>query len=74
MSESYQDLQKQLDALNRTIRSGVLMMVVDGITTQYQSISQMQKIATELENRIAACKGQIPTKPRYSTIDLSRGV
>ena len=74
MSESLQELEQQLETLNATIRSGVLMMVVDGITTQYQSITQMKKVATELENKIATCKGQVPAKPRYSTIDLSRGV
>ena len=74
MAESLAQLESDLENLNKAIRAGIMMVQIGGQMTQFQSIKQMQTVASDLDRRIAQCKGIAPQKPRVSSINMGRGV
>lgn len=74
MADTLKQLETDLENLNAAIRSGVLMAMVGGQQIMYQSMQNMQVVASDLERRIAECKGIASQKPRVSSIDMSGGV
>ena len=74
MSDDLYEMEVDLANLNRAIRSGILSITVGGQTTMFQSIAQMQRVASDLERQIAECKGIASKKPRISSVRMDRGV
>lgn len=74
MSDSIEDLEEQLVHLRRAIASGILSVQIKGQLTMYQSTANMQRAANDLERRINELRGTPVSRPRFSNINLSRGV
>lgn len=72
--ENIQQMEEDLANIRSHIRAGITTVVVGGQTTVFASINNMRSVESELEEKIAKCKGQTPSRPRVSSINLSRGV
>ena len=57
--------QSDLDALDARIATGELSWTVDGRSTQYRSLAEMQKVRAFIAAQLAASAGTQTTSPRY---------
>lgn len=65
MALTAEQLQARIDALRKAVDSGVLMVRHGDESTQFRSLSEMEKILARLEGELAAANGTPKTRVRY---------
>jgi len=63
-------LRQRRDALEAAIASGVTSISVDGQSTQFASLQELQRVLNRINDEIAACTGQNKRRPAVATVYL----
>jgi len=63
-------LRQRREALEAAIASGVTSISVDGQSTSFASLSDLQRVLNRINNEIAECTGQNKKRPRAAQVWL----
>lgn len=63
-------LRQRRDALESAIASGVTSISVDGQSTTFATLDDLQKILNRINDEIAVCTGQARKRPRAAQVYL----
>ena len=63
-------LKQRRDALEEAIASGVTSISVDGQSTTFASLADLQRVLNRINDEIAACTGQSKKRPRAAQVYL----